>query len=111
MSCDCSLEERARTASSARWRSSTAGGQPSSRRQGSQLAISSMQTFKLENFRVVETRRDVTTFSLETLRVANHFSCEMVSRSTLSKVPCGMWKSNLFSVHKPETAMACNGNR
>ena len=27
---------------------------------------------KLENFRVVETRRDVTTFSLETLRVANH---------------------------------------
>ena len=26
---------------------------------------------KLENFRVVETRRDVTTFSLETLRVAN----------------------------------------
>ena len=29
---------------------------------------------KLENFRVVETRRDVTTFSLETLRVANQDS-------------------------------------
>ena len=33
---------------------------------------------KLENFRVVETRRDVTTFSLETLRVANQEFLEEV---------------------------------
>ena len=32
---------------------------------------------KLENFRVVETRRDVTTFSLETLRVANQEACSL----------------------------------
>ena len=34
---------------------------------------------KLENYRVVETRRDVTTFSLETLRVANHRTVEAVT--------------------------------
>ena len=32
---------------------------------------------KLKNFRVVETRRDVTTFSLETLRVANQEACSL----------------------------------
>ena len=36
---------------------------------------------KLENFRVVETRRDVTTFSLETLRVANHSAARSVNQT------------------------------
>ena len=45
---------------------------------------------KLENFRVVETRRDVTTFSLETLRVANHLKM-VFPEAVKPKIEQGGW--------------------